>query len=190
MTEHGMEVSGYMNAMMYEDEFNHFIAAIEALPATAKIVEFGSGGSTYQIGLRMKEQQELFSVEHNPDWFAKVRESVKELPTFSRIHRTLVGPTWSLQTDGFAQPGEENPSGITNYLHPSFKKPLHWPDVSFVLVDGIARGACLATLRTKLLSGTTVYLHDYKGRELWYDWAVKLYETVSLTNMLLELRVP
>jgi hypothetical protein len=189
MAEHGLEVDGYLNAMMYEDEFNHFIAAVEALPDSAIIVEFGSGGSTYQIGQRMKGTQELFSVEHNPEWFAKVREGVKQLPAFARIHRTLAVPQWDIQAKGFAQPLEENPSGITTYLHPSFKAKLDWKSVDFVLVDGIARGACLAVLATKLEKGTTVYLHDYKGREDWYEWSVKLYDRVSLTNMLLELRV-
>lgn len=180
---------GFMNPMMYEDEFDAFIASFETLTAGANIVEFGSGGSTYQIGKRLKPSQDLFSVEHNPEWFAKVREGVKDLPAFGRIHRTLAIPASSIQTDGFANPGEENPTGITNYLHPEFKIPLNWSSVDFVLVDGIARGACLSVLANKLKEGTIVFLHDYKGRETWYQWAVDLYETVSLTNMLLELRV-
>jgi hypothetical protein len=181
---------GFMNPMMYEDEFNHFMATLDSLPDSANIVEFGSGGSTYQIGQRLKERQDLFSIEHNPEWFAKVRNAVRELPAFGRIHRTLSAPTSSIQQDGFARPQEETPTGVTNYIHPSFKIPLDWLSVNLVLVDGIARGACLAALRSKLAPRTTVFLHDYKGREDWYEWAVKLYEHVSLTNTLLELRVP
>lgn len=182
---------GFMNPMMYEDEFNKFTSTLDALPDGMKLMEFGSGGSTYQIGLRLKPQQELFSVEHNPEWFAKVREAVKTLDVsvFQRIHRTLAIPKFTLQTDNFARPFEEVPAGLTTYLHPTFKVPLDWKDVGFVFVDGLARGATLAVLNNKLAPGTTVFLHDYIGREEWYQWAVDLYERVSLTNMLLELKV-
>jgi hypothetical protein len=44
------------------------------------------------------------------------------------------------------------------------------------LVDGIGRGPTAAFLSRRVKDSAHVIIHDYKGRELWYDWAANCYD--------------
>ena len=77
----------------------------------------------------------------------------------------------------FGQPYEETPVACADYIHAN-EIPIPWAKVELVLVDGFVRGAVLAVIRTKVTQGIAVFLHDYAGREWWYDWAVRLYTVV------------
>jgi hypothetical protein len=88
----------------------------------------------------------------------------------------------------WARPEEEMGCGCAKYIQPAGIPD--WKDIDMVLVDGIARGPCLATLKLYLRKGVTVFLHDYdEERAVWYDWAVNMYDRVELSDKLLKLRV-
>ncbi len=53
-------------------------------------------------------------------------------------------------------------------------------EIGAVLVDGVARGACLAVARQLVRPGVKVFLHD--SDRPWYSWAKKLWpegETIA-----------
>lgn len=175
-----------LEVMMYDDEKVALKAIVDKLTPDAVLVEYGSGGSTIFFADNLSPVRHLISIEHNLEWYTKVQRALGKHHEGHAVDYRYIPPAFPLQRYVFANPEEEMPAGLTSYLHPD----IQWNEVDFVLVDGIARGAVLATLRTKLRPGTTVVLHDYTGREAWYDWAVQLYERVNLTNMLLELKVP
>lgn len=181
-----------LDMMMYPDEQPRMLQIVADLPDGATMLEYGSGGSTIRFAQTMRKGQTLYSVEHNADWFQKVGDAFKELDKHdATVYRKLIKlPNVEHYTRAFATTGEELPAQCEKYIHPEFKQPIFWDSLSLVLVDGIARGACLAAVRSMLMPGTKVILHDYTGRENWYDWAVQLYHRENLTNMLLELRVP
>lgn len=52
-----------------------------------------------------------------------------------------------------------------------------------------SRGAVLASLIPKLTPGAVVLMHDYIGREHWYNWAVQLYTVESISGTMIKLRV-
>lgn len=170
--------------MMRDAELAKYAKILQSLPPDAHVVEYGCGGSTVWLSERLQPPQRLDSIEHNLDWFMRVHDVVKHVP-FITMH--LHSPMLPLERYRFAQPEEEMPAGLTQYLNPG----VNWSDVSLVTVDGVARSAVLARLPYFLKSGTTVLLHDYADRELWYDWAIvgPRYIRVSLTQTLLELRI-
>lgn len=185
-----------MEALLSENEKQALVSAVKSMPGTLVgqmnpqlhrdvVVEFGCGGSTLLLASAIAPHQRLISIEHNPEWATKVREMLATLaPDHPRIHVLLYEPV--LKLTQYAKPLEENPAALGNYLTPA----VDWNHAGVVFVDGIARGACLAMLRTRLKSGTTVFLHDYVGREMWYDWATSLYDRVAVIDTLLQLRVP
>ena len=63
-------------------------------------------------------------------------------------------------------PREEQTYGLHDYI-------CHYEEgVDTILVDGMARGACLAMAYIKY-PDATVFLHD--ANRDWYDWATSLY---------------
>lgn len=181
-----------VEVMMHPEELQEILQALKDIPENSTILEYGSGGSTSIFANHLGPKQNFSSVEHDRPWFDKVAERVKEHPNAARITYIFANLAFHKGLYRFARPEEEMAAGLENYVWCPERNPdgWDWSKVNLVLVDGIGRGACLAALRTVLNPGTTVFLHDYTGRENWYDWAVKLYTRVKQTNLLLELRVP
>jgi predicted O-methyltransferase YrrM len=48
---------------------------IKTLPSSTIVFEFGSGMSTSWYGKRFRE---VFAVEHDPEWFARIRDTVRD----------------------------------------------------------------------------------------------------------------
>jgi len=171
--------------MMHPDEQDTLIGALPLLSMNATIVEFGSGGSTCMFADHLGAVQYLISIEHNAEWYNKVTDALKTSRNLPRIQYHYIPPAYPLEFYAFAHPYEECPAGLENYI----KGPdIDWTKVEMVLVDGVARGAVLATLATKLRPNTRIFLHDYTDRETWYDWAVNLYKREERVEKLLELR--
>jgi hypothetical protein len=182
-----------LDVMMYPEEIPVLQALVDAVPTNGVILEYGSGGSTQFFADNLGEGRRLISIEHNEEWYDKVTVALKGHPHTDRIERFLHKPDFPLSRYVFANPEEEMPAGLQDYIHTNLALPYTYSAVDFVLVDGVARGACLAALRTRLAPGTIVALHDYTGRENWYDWAVRLFDVVSGPigrAGLLTLRVP
>lgn len=139
-------------------------AILREIPDGGTMLEFGSGGSSVWFAREMQEEGDgatLYSIEHNKQWFDRMLEvrAARSLWNWSPLYRPVKHEGKN------ATPFEECPAGAASYL-------LNLPVCDVVLVDGIARGACLATLAAMRFPGV-VFLHD-SNRD-WYDWAVALF---------------
>lgn len=191
-----IKVNG-IEVMMSTQDLDALMTCADELLEDKTILEYGSGGSTSMFADKLGATRKLLSIEHNPDWFKKVGERLALHPAADRITRVLAPLSFHPSLWKFARPEEEMGAGADQYIwapETACWGPrgtfLDWKTVGLVFVDGIARGPCLAYLRTRLLPGTPVFLHDYKGRENWYLWAAQLYTFVAQHDLTIELRVP
>lgn len=184
-----------MNPYMREGEVDLFISEFNKLRDDASIVEWGSGGSTLMILDMLKPKQTFTSIEHDTNWSKKVVEASRGHPNRDRMDYIVTGlPVVQMEINNVVYKNgdyedhkrgmmgkflEENPSYISNYIDPSIldKKFKDIMSADLFLVDGLARGAVLATLRVKANKKAKILLHDYVGRELQYDWAVRLFSS-------------
>lgn len=181
-----------LDPQMYPEEIAYWEEYFSTLPTNARIVEWGSGGSTTMFLDLMKDGQQLVSIEHNDEWYDKVSDSVKEHPRFKQLTYIKINIDDNLKNIDFyryGSPYEENPVFIDSYIAPLSARPdLFNADVFFV--DGIARAAILATIRVKANSKAEVFIHDYAGRETWYEWAVSLFwKRTYIAGTLLKLTI-
>ena len=116
------------------------------------LFEYGSGGSTVEFCKRLK----VTSVEHDAKWYGKM----PKIDGHEYILRERQMNVVNVKT------AEENPLGLNDYITESLRHPQ-----DMVLVDGVARGACLAYLKSTF--DGPVFLHD--AQRDWYDWAISLY---------------
>lgn len=169
-----------------EDEFLFFKDLMKNKPDGTRMVEWGSGGSTLFF-LRHFNTGYFTSIEHNPEWFEKVMKAVQAggfdfevIKNFTYIHAEpeYGGKTVPLDFYGYGVPMEENPCFARRYINPETPdNPIFDADIYFV--DGICRGAVLATILAKAQKrDAQIYIHDYYGdenREEWYNWASCLF---------------
>jgi len=115
----------------------HLEAILDALPPNGRMLEWGSGGSTLWFRARLKEGQELVTVEHNKEWASKIDGTM--------LHEMDVplGKT------------DDDPNAMCPYVE---CKGLGMFDV--ILVDGVLRNACLKKAPTILNKGGSIFLHD------------------------------
>ena len=157
------------------------------VPGT-KMVEWGSGGSTTMF-LPYFETGQLISIEHNEEWFDRVMADIGSgeyldaaLANFLYCHipPSHLGQPVPKAFYGYGIPQEENPCFAKAYIDPSPGTNIWDADIFFV--DGICRGAILATIRMKAQKPDAVVLiHDYYGpenRQSWYEWASSMYHSV------------
>jgi predicted O-methyltransferase YrrM len=96
------------------------------LKPTDKMLEFGSGRSTLWFSKRVRQ---ITSVEHNPEWFKKIKEKIKDLSIYNITY--ILHPKQE----------ETLPSSETNYVNATREFELSSLDV--VLVDGTYRAQCV-----------------------------------------------
>lgn len=185
---------------MEDPELKYLEDLVKSLPDGAKIMEWGSGGSTTMFLELINSTQRLISVEHDVAWAEKVYLSVADHPNrdcFMPINVQLQSITFTNQEgkddstlyELYKQKMigtflEENPSFLKNYIDPTKltvdEAARRWLDMIFdadvYFVDGLARGAVLATIKLKAKKkDAVVMIHDYVGRQNQYDWAASLY---------------
>ena len=185
-----------------QDEIDYLKDFMANKPHGTKMVEWGSGGSTTMF-LPYFETGKFVSVEHNHEWFEKVKAELgngeydpKCLANFSYA---FVPPIVDIRFYGYGVPHEENPCFANDYINPRVMdgdKLVDIWDSDIFFVDGICRGAILATIRNKSKKPiknyddtkgkwnppASVFIHDYYGfemREPWYNWASSLYSKVE-----------
>ena len=195
-----------MEPLLSDGEKDLFRNIVTSAPATTQFIEYGAGGSTCMFAGLLRDQQRLFTIEHNRAWYEKTCEALKTIPGSERIFMNLREPCdgatiTTKMEDGteipileqdfrpYSTPHEELPFGMESYIW-ARDIWIDWPTVGFAFVDGIARGPVMAALRHRLIPGRLVIIHDYPGRELWYDWAVRLYNRVGTYGGALVLEVP
>lgn len=156
----------------------------------SKLVEWGSGGSTLMF-LPHFEHGKFVSIEHNREWYDKVNDAIeksilppKALANFSYLWRPpeYLGNPVDLRFYGYGVPFEENPCFAEGYINPEHSGTKIF-DADIYFVDGICRGAILATIKDKAENlDAAVFIHDYYGmekREPWYSWASSLYSRIE-----------
>lgn len=171
------ETNKTLPVTMNADEVDYFKKLLSELPPAAKMVEWGSGGSTELFLDYFGPGRQLISIEHNQEWYDKVTKAVENHPNRKNLTYLFIPPEVDLRFYGYGVPNEENPCFNQEYINPelAFDDVKIW-DANIFLIDGISRGACLATVAVKsIFKESKVFIHDYKGREKWYDWATGLY---------------
>lgn len=170
----------FTEILMQPSELEIVTDAVKALPENGLMVEWGSGGSTCRWLETLKPSQRLISIEHNENWFNRVNRAVKNefgnVSNFEFFHK----PELHGFEHGYASILEEHPVGTEEYLNPSDSI---W-DADLYFIDGIARATCAMTVLLKhRKTNPVVYLHDYVGREIWYEWALQNFKLTTFTDV-------
>jgi hypothetical protein len=168
---------------MNQDEIESVVSKISNLGSDGLMVEWGSGGSTVKWLESMKDNQRLISIEHNKEWYDKVngyvqsRDDIKNRLTY--YHQAEKYPAIEpLRITNHEYPHhvgtilEEHPFGLDQYFFPD--ADILSADIFFI--DGLSRGAI--ALMVNFLAqkdNAVVYIHDYVGREHWYNWATQFF---------------
>jgi hypothetical protein len=135
-----------------------------ALPSGGTMLEWGCGGSTGWFIAHLTDGQKLISVEHDDAWLGQCEATNHCRPGRERW-QPLLRPS-RLPVGKNATHWEECPAGLEQYILPATADQLAGVDI--FLVDGVARGACLATVALHGRSGAAVFCHDLHRN--WYDW--------------------
>lgn len=173
--------TGDIEILMTESEPSYIY---NLLPDNGTLVEWGCGGSTIYFLDNLKESQYLVSIEHNKQWYDKISALVETHPNKDR-HIFLYIPS-EIPNPYYARPEEDMGCGLTEYICPDMNL-IKTADV--FLVDGIGRGPTAAFLSRRIKQDANVIIHDYQGRELWYDWASNCFDykvkpaTMTLCHM-------
>jgi SAM-dependent methyltransferase len=125
------------------------ITAIQGLLKPNDIgFEFGSGRSTIWLGGRVRL---LYSVEHSPGWYNRVRDQLERAKLMHKVNYHLALNSGHIGND-FAAPDD----------HPYLRAMAEMPDdhFDFVLVDGIMRLSCLRLSVRKLKPGGILILDN------------------------------
>jgi hypothetical protein len=144
---------------------------LNLLPENGTLVEWGCGGSTVVFLDKLLPGQRLVTIEHNYEWYSKIKEFLKNHPNSSQHTFYYIQPT--MNNPYYARPEEECPCGLEEYMCPDIDL-ITTADV--FLVDGIGRGPTAAFLANKTKKNAHVIIHDYRGREPWYNWAVQIFD--------------
>lgn len=128
----------------------------------ARVLEWGMGGSTVWLAEHLPRGARLVSVEHDPRWHDEVSRAVGERGHCELLLREQEGPARRNAT-----PEEEDPAGLERYIG-----AVDGRTFDVIVVDGVARRACLERARGLLAPGGIVFLHD--AQRPWYDGAKRL----------------
>lgn len=145
---------------------------LESLPDNGSFLEWGCGGSTLWMLERIKPGQRMTSVEHDAEWSNKIARRAVDVnhAAYTNIHQPVTiagvhGTIW-----------EESPSACDAYIN----SPPYLDSFDTILIDGIARGPCLARLLIQGFEGV-VYVHDV-GQRNWYDWCLRYVDNVEVIH--------
>lgn len=179
------------------DEIDYLQGFMSCQAPGTTMVEWGSGGSTAFFVPYFK-QGRFVSIEHNQEWFGKVCAEFSsgdyDPECLKNFTYAFIPPKVDIGFYGYGVPFEENPCFARHYISPQIDGvDVFGSDIFFV--DGICRGAILATIAAKAnrvrhydatderwRDTATVFIHDYFGpeqREPWYDWASSLFKRVE-----------
>ena len=160
---------------MNGDEIEYVVNTIKSMPSDGKMVEWGCGGSTCKWIETLTDSQSLITIEHNESWYDRVTRAIKaEFGDVSdKFTFKHVGEMYGFE-HGYATPLEEHPLGTDKYINPDIEG---FFDADVFFIDGIARAACsLVTLLKHTKKDPVIFIHDYVGREAWYDWATQFFD--------------
>jgi hypothetical protein len=155
---------------MVQFDADKICGIIKNMPKDGLMVEWGSGGSTCKWIETLTDDQKLITIEHNENWYNRVTRAVSaEFGDISNKFTFHHIPEKYIE-HGYGSLQEEHPCGTADYLNPNANM---W-NADIFFIDGIARGACLlTTLFMRKKRESIIMVHDFPGREAWYDWATQ-----------------
>jgi hypothetical protein len=174
--------------LMMPDEIDFMTSLITADSEPMLMVEWGSGGSTCKWLEVLGDNQRLISIEHNAQWYEKVKDNVAlhfgnldfKFQYYLREDKTL----WHYNRI-YGHISEELPVGLENYICPD--SDIFDADIFFI--DGVARGACLSTVLLKKKPTARVFIHDYADRINWYSWITQFVTVEVVGTTLAEIKI-
>lgn len=128
-----------------------------------RVLEWGSGGSTLWLADRLPVGATLTSIDHDEIWHANTQHHIGKRPN---VQLLLCPPRGVLGRNATVE--EEDPSHLQEYIH-----AVDNSEFDLILVDGVARVACMERSRDLLSSGGVIFLHD--AHRPWYDSGKELY---------------
>ncbi len=128
-----------------------------------RVLEWGSGGSTLWLAEFLPPDAHLTSIEHHEGWHKTVVNKVGK-----RKHVRLICCPADGKPGANATIAEEDPTHLDNYIH-----AVDGEVFDVIIVDGVARSACIAHARSLLAPGGVLFVHD--AQRHWYDDAKALY---------------
>ena len=166
---------------MEPKELEYVKNLIKNLPEGSSMVEWGSGGSTLVWIESKHESVSLQSIEHNPVWFHRTTRAIKahfgEVPNF---RYDFVKEEYGFE-HGYATILEEHPFGLKDYINAPVNK-----DADVFFIDGIARASCALSILARhpymKKHSPVILIHDYVGREEWYDWIAPLFDNIEIVG--------
>lgn len=152
---------------MIPSEVNYIVELIKSMPENGLMVEWGCGGSTLKWLETLTGNQRLISIEHTSMWYQKVNQVVQA--NFKDLGNRFIfinQPNRSEFTHGYGVASEENPVGLTKYIHPTDE--IYDADIYFI--DGIARSTvALSVFLKRKKKNSIVLIHDFIYRPEWYN---------------------
>lgn len=121
------------------------------------VLEWGSGGSTLWFADRLPAGATLTSIEHDTAWHENTQRRIGKR---QNVQLLLCPPSGSLGRN--ATIDEEDPTHLHKYIH-----AVDGRKFDVILVDGVARVACMEHAREILSPGGVIFLHD--AHRPWYD---------------------
>lgn len=160
--------------LMEPKEISYIENCIKELPLNGKIVEWGSGGSTCRWVELLSETQRIISIDHKLDWISRTNRAVKKHfdPPKDNLE-FIFSPELDNYKHSYGVFIEEHPVGVVEYINPNDNI---W-DADIYIIDGIARGVCcVSVLLNHKKPNPIILLHDYVGREDWYNWVTNFFD--------------
>ena len=118
-------------------------------------LEWGAGTSTPWLAQRLSQ---LYTIEHNLNWFNKVKEYMSQLYTNDISWKGIL-----LESEDEGEPFYQ---GSDKLFHKKYSEAPGVPDdLDFILVDGRARNACLCTAICKLKKEGGILVLDNAERK-------------------------
>ena len=155
------------------------VAVLDAALNEAKVVvEYGSGASTVHIGKRLENWGKLLSVEHDREWFEKIRFILEE-EKLNNVEYLLCEPETG-------PPVEEGQRFSKRHLRQYIEAPtrhLQSGSVDLVFVDGRQRIECALAVVDHLKPGGYLMIHDFWPR---FRYRARLPELLEHYDYLLE----
>ena len=120
------------------------------LNETQKVLEWGCGSSTTELSKIVKE---VYSIEHNRDWFAKINQ---ELLYNNNVQLRLCEPDEEYIEGGHG--------GYYSQVNTYITKPIGLGIFDIIIIDGRARIECSKVCKHISNEDTLIFVHDYRGR--------------------------
>lgn len=131
---------------------------LNSLKSTDIVLEWGSGGSTLEIGKRVKW---LYSVEHDERWYEKVKNEIKA----NNLDNVILYRVPRNKEEKSGDDGTyEDYKDYVNFISSQYDHLLF--DVIFI--DGRARVECAKVALQLLKDGGVIFIHDYRNPQEQY----------------------